>query len=109
MTDFQIPRNRLLPLLTATLSDESGVLNLSGASGVKFQMRAPGSNTLKIDAAADIVTPATGEVRYTWATGNTDTSGLYLGWFEVTTATKTFAVPEPPMVIEVTRGALGVG
>jgi hypothetical protein len=103
--DFQIPKNRLLPLLTATLSDADGPLDLAGATSVRFQMRAPGSSTFKVDAPADIVSEPLGQVRYTWAGTNTDTVGLYIGWFEVTTGGKTFAAPEPSMVIEVTRGA----
>jgi hypothetical protein len=103
--DFEIPKSRLLPVLTATLSDANGAMNLSAASGVKFQMRLPGSSTLKVDAVAEIVSAAGGQVRYAWAGTDTDTPGLYLAWFEVTTAGKAFNAPEPPLVIEVTRGA----
>lgn len=105
MAEFQIPQDRLLPLLTATLSDANGVLNLSGASAVKFQMRLPGSSTLKVNAAADVTDAAGGEVTYTWVGADTDTPGLYVSWFEVTAGGKTFAAPEPSMVVEVTRGA----
>lgn len=105
MVDFQIPQDRLLPLLTATLSDAAGVLNLSAASEVRFQMRAPGATLLKVDAAAEIVNAAGGQVRYLWQATDLDTEGLFIGWFEVTTTGKPFNAPEPPLVIEVTRGA----
>jgi hypothetical protein len=107
MVDFQIPVDRVLPLLTATLSDDVGVLNLAGATEVRLQMRAPGSSTLKVDALADIVSAAAGQVRYTWAAQDTDTVGMWIAWFEIETAGKTFAAPEPSLVIEVTRGAGG--
>jgi hypothetical protein len=103
--DFQIPQDRLLPILTATLSDADGPLNLAPASGVRFQMRAPGASTYEVDQPAAVVSAAAGQVSYTWATGDTDTPGLYLAWFEVSTSGKTFAAPEPPMIIEITRGA----
>jgi hypothetical protein len=102
--DFQIPKGRLLPNLTATLSDANGALNLSAASGVRFQMRAPGATVLEVDQPATVVNAATGQVSYAWAAGDVDTVGLYVAWFEVTTGGKAFSAPEPPLVVEVTRG-----
>lgn len=106
MTDFSIPKGDLLPILTATLSDANGAINLTGAT-VKFQMRLPGSSTLKVDAAAAIVGSATlGQVSYTWVGTNTDTRGLYIAWFLITfSGPKTMEAPNPPLVIQVTRGA----
>lgn len=102
--DFQIPKGRLLPIVTAALSDADGEIDLTGAT-VKFQMRLPGSSTLKVDAAAVVEDADQGEVSYTWAGTDTDTRGLYIAWFQVTTGGKTFFVPEPALVVEVTRGA----
>jgi hypothetical protein len=106
MVAFQIPKGALLPILTATLTDEVGPINLTGST-VKFQMRLPGSNLLKVDSAAVIVGAATnGQVSYTWQTANVDTIGLYIGWFLVTySGSGNLYAPEPPMVIEITRGA----
>lgn len=104
MADFQIPRNALLPILTATLSDANGVLNLTGAT-VRFQMRVPGTSVLKVDAGATVLNPTAGTVQYTWIATDTDTIGLYIAWFQCTYAAKPLYAPEPPMVIEVTRGA----
>lgn len=105
MADFEIPKAQLLPILTATLSDANGPIDLTSAT-VHFQMRLPGSSTLKVDAVAVIVGAATnGQVSYTWQVGDTDTPSLYVGWFAITTGGKSFYAPEPPLVIEVTRGA----
>jgi hypothetical protein len=104
--DFEIPKGRLLPILTATLTDDVGPIDLTGAT-VKFQMRPPGvGTTLKVDAAATVVSAATGQVSYTWSGTDTDTEGLYVAWFEVTySGPKPLIAPEPPLVLEVTRGA----
>lgn len=108
MSDFQLPKGALLPLLTATISDENGPINLTGTTA-KFQMRLPGSSTLKVDAAATVVTPAAGLVSYTWLAADTDTIGIYIGWFLVTFTAKNLYAPEPPLIIAVTRGASGAG
>lgn len=104
--DFQIPRGSLLPLLTATLNHENGPVDLTGAT-VRFQMRAPGSNVLKVDSPATVASPETaGNVSYTWVEEDTDTVGLYVGWFHATFTGKPMQAPEPPFVIEVTRGSV---
>lgn len=104
MTDFQLPKGALLPLLTATLTDEVGPIDLTGTT-VRFQMRAPGSSTLKVDAGASVTSAMNGVVTYTWQSGDTDTVGLWIAWFLVEFTLKDLYAPEPAMVIEVTRGA----
>lgn len=76
------------PSITETITAGGVVVDLS-ASTVKFKMRADGSSTLKVDAAATIVSAPAGTVRYDWAALDVDTAGLYLCWWEVTTAGKT--------------------
>jgi hypothetical protein len=74
------------PSLTDTLNDDTGAaLNLTGGT-VRFKMRAFGSSTLKVDAAATIVSASAGTVRYDWAALDVDTEGFFIGWWEVTLA-----------------------
>jgi len=73
------------PSLTDTLKIDNVVFDLTGST-VKFRMRAVGSSVLKVDTAATIVSPTAGTVRYDWASGDVDTAGDFLGWWQVTLA-----------------------
>lgn len=83
----------LSPSITENITIDGVAFDLS-SSTVKFKMRAAGSSTLKVDANATIVTAASGDVRYDWLDGDTDTAGDYLAWWEVTTGGKVQAVSE---------------
>jgi hypothetical protein len=104
MTDFSIPQDTLLPILTATLTDDTGPINLTGAT-VKFQMRLPGSTVLKVNTNAQIVAAVAGQVSYSWQATDTDTPGVYIGWFLVTYGAAPLMAPNPQLVVEVGRGA----
>lgn len=72
--------------MARTLTDSTGAaINLTGGT-VQFRMRPLGSTTLKVDAAATIVTPASGSVSYAWQAADVNTAGLYLAWWVYTTA-----------------------
>ena len=74
--------------LADTIERDGTAVNLTGGT-VKFQMRAVGSSTLKVDAAATIVSAAAGTVSYPWAAADVDTEGMFLGAWEVSLSGQT--------------------
>lgn len=87
------------PSITETITVDGEPFDLS-ASTVTFNMREVGTDTLTIDAAsATIVTAPSGSVRYDWASGDVDTAGTYLIWWEVTTSGKIQSVSEAVIAI----------
>src|SRR6266699_249848 len=77
--------NTRSPSLLDTITSDGVAVDLTGTT-VKLQMRAVGSSTLKVDAAATIVTPAAGTVKYDWAAADVNTSGFFTAWWRVTLA-----------------------
>jgi len=86
---FYIKQNDTSPAMLVTLQDGSGTaVDLSGAS-VRFHMYTQDRSTEVVDAAANLVTPASGVVRYDWDAADTITSGTFIAEFEVTYADST--------------------
>lgn len=83
--NFYIKKGDTSPAIEATLRDGGGApANIAGAI-VVFSMKNERTGALKVNRqAASIVSAPGGVVRYEWAEGDTDTSGRYLGEFEVT-------------------------
>lgn len=85
---FFIKQNDTQPRMLATLKDGDGdVIDLTDAS-VRFHMRSS-AGTVVTDAAAVIVTAASGLVRYDWSASDTQAVGTYQAEFEVTYADAT--------------------
>jgi hypothetical protein len=73
-----------LPEIQAVLKDaDDNIVNLTGALGVRFIMTNKATGTNKVDAAATVVTPAAGLVKYTWEEEDTDEAATFKGEFEV--------------------------
>lgn len=89
-----IRRNDRRPSIESTISYNNGApVDLTGST-VKFVMRPQGSAAPKVNAAAVIVNAVAGLVRYDWALGDTNTSGLFLAEWHVTYAdTTTLTAP----------------
>lgn len=81
---FYIKQNDTSPAMLATLQDADGNAVNVNAGSVRFHMRAIGSTTVIVDAAATIVDGVNGLVRYNWDATDTDTIGSYQAEFEVT-------------------------
>lgn len=81
------------PSISQTVTIDGVVQDLTGKT-CRFKMRPVGSLTLKVDAAVSNTPDTTGVLRYDWTAADLDTEGLYLGWWEVTAASKTQAVAE---------------
>lgn len=84
MADFVIKQNDTRPVLIATLTDGDGdAVNLTGAT-CRFHLRL--GTTVLVDAAADVIDAAGGQVRYVWQEGDTASVGACDAEIEVTYA-----------------------
>jgi hypothetical protein len=87
---FRIKTNDTSPKLAVTLEDANGsAINISGAGGVRFHMKAFGATSLKVDAPMTITNATGGVVEYSWVAVDTNTAGTYYGEVEVTYADNT--------------------
>lgn len=83
MPDYWIAQGDSAAVITRTLSDESGPVNLTGAS-VQFIMFQRGATSAKVNAAATLTDAPNGGVSYALSASDTDTAGDWWGRFKVT-------------------------
>jgi hypothetical protein len=89
-----LKRNDTAPAFEVTLTADDMAVDLTSSS-VRFHMMNSAGDVV-IDAAATLVTPASGIVKYVWQTGDTDTAGRYKAEWEVTftdSTIRTFPTP----------------
>jgi hypothetical protein len=80
---FEIKKGDRRPRYRVQLTANGTPVDLTGATGVRFLMKAGTTGTAKVDAAASVVDAATGIVEYAWALADTDTAGPFNVEFEV--------------------------
>ena len=102
MADFTIGEGDRLPEINATLKVDGVAIDLTSAT-VKFIM-ADTDGTLKVDAAATVVSAAAGTVKYAWIAADTDTPGEYTAEWEITFSdTRKETVPNgPKLTVQIT-------
>lgn len=83
MADLTFVQYDTAPTIFGTLVADSAPLDLTSATSVRFQMRQANSFRYVIDAAATIVTPAAGAVRYDLVNGDLDNAGSFIARWEV--------------------------
>jgi hypothetical protein len=84
LADFYLKVGDTSPALTITCKYSDGaVQDLTGCT-VTFAMWRKTGVVKVADAAATVVTPASGIVQYIWVPANTDTPGDFAGEFHVT-------------------------
>lgn len=88
MADFHIKQNDTSPAIQAQLEDQSGdPVDISGYNEVSFHMKLPGASSAKVDtdtgSGVSVTDAPTGQVEYSWSSGDTDTAERYRAEFEV--------------------------
>lgn len=100
MSDLTFVAGDDAPSIFGTLAVNSVVVDLTGAS-VRFQMRLVTDRRFSVDAAAAIVAPTEGTVRYDWVDGDLTTPGEYVSRWQVTFPDTTVQHSEPENTITV--------
>lgn len=86
--DFHIKQGDTSPAIESQLEDESGnAVDISGFNEIEFHMKDPSASSAKVDSDTSSGVSATdasnGKVKYSWSSGDTDTSGRYHAEWQV--------------------------
>lgn len=100
MADLTLVQGDTQPSVSGTLTVGGAVLVLTGAT-VKFQMRLSSGYRYLVDAAATVVSPTAGTVRYDWIAGDTDVPGDYIARWEITYSDNSVQHSEPENTITI--------
>jgi hypothetical protein len=100
VADITIKRGDRSPSVEATLRKAGVVVDLTGGT-VQFVMKSKHGGTLKVNAAAVIVSASAGTVRYDWAAADVDTAGTYHAEFKFTLAGKIMSFPNDRSLVVV--------
>jgi hypothetical protein len=84
MSDLTFVTHDTAPSIFGALTVNGTVMDLAGATGVRFQMRLASERRLAVDGVADIITPSAGTVRYDWVEGDLSVAGDYVSRWQVT-------------------------
>lgn len=101
MSDLVFVQGDSAPSIFGTLTIQGVPVNLTGALGVKFQMRAATEYRYVIDAAATVVTPASGAVRYDPEPGDLSQAGDFIARWQVTFSDGSIQHSEPENTITI--------
>lgn len=94
------------PDITAIIHEEdapSSVIDLSLASGVRFQMRKQDDHRYTVNAAAAITDAPAGRVSYSWGANDLAVPGTYVVQWEVTYLGGRVQTTSPEVTVTVRR------
>lgn len=86
---FVIKRHDTLPVISVNIRTRGYVnelipYSLTGVTACTFSMSDEYGNLKISSASANILVPSAGTIQYSWILGDTDTTGVYNGEFELT-------------------------
>ena len=94
------------PDITAIIHEEddpTSILDLGGASGVRFQMRKQDDRRYTVDGAATIIDAPNGRVSYSWGPNDLAVPGTYVVQWEVHYTGGRIQTTSPEVTVTVRR------
>jgi hypothetical protein len=80
---INVKQNDTRPAASTSLTRGTTIVDLTLATSVTFRMRMQNKVDISVEGAAVILDAVLGSVEYRWATGETDTVGMYDAEWEV--------------------------